>query len=229
LTVRGGKNGKIDIRNNLIVNNTGVGIFMSSAFHGSERFPKFSVEDNTVLFTWKYDPIASAFSGVSLQSDADVDAAVANNVFGFADRIGISKSGKQKMKLKDNIITTNLDADFYEAASDARIKLDAIEDEAATLTADSTGNAAGEIKIPVDAAWVKNWGNRVLVDRNAREADIKAQQSRANDLRSMLGLPKQAGNLKGGDGPVWLNRMLLADAIKIGSKHYNGKGCSLPK
>lgn len=229
LTVRGGKNGKVAIINNLIINNTGVGIFLSSAFHGSERFPKFTVEKNTVFFTWKFDPIASAFSGVSLQMDADVDASVSNNVFGFADRIGIGKNGKQKMKLKDNIILTNLECDLYEAAFDARIMLDVIEDESSTLTPDSTGNTADKIKVPVSAAWAKNWGSRVIVDRNAKEADLKVQESRANDLRAMLGLPLQAGVVKGPESPIWLNRMQISDAIAAGSTQYNGNGCSLPK
>ncbi len=229
LTVRAGKHGKIDISNNLVINNTGVGIYLGTAFHGSENPPAFSVKDNTVLFTWKYDPIASSFSGVSLQTDAGVLATVTGNVFGFADRIGIAKSGSEKMKLADNLILTNLDADFYEAASDAKIALDALEDEANTLTPDSTGNVATKIKVPVSAAWAKNWNARVIVDRNAREADLKAQESRANELRAMLGLPLQAGTVAGGDGAVWLNRLPLADAIAVGSVRYEGKGCAAPK
>ncbi len=228
LTVRAGKNGQIDIKNNIIINNTGVGIFLSSAFHGSERFPRFTVENNSVLFTWKYDPIASSFSGVSLQIDSDLEAAVSKNIFGFADRIGISKSGKQKFSLKDNIILTNLDADLYEAAFDAKIALDAMEDESETMSLDSSGNRSEKLKLSLSPAWLKNWSSRTIIDRNAKEADMKVQQTKANELRSMLGLPLQAGNLPAADGPVWLNRLSLDDALSAVSASAGGTGALKP-
>jgi hypothetical protein len=192
LTVRGGKNGNIAIQNNLIVNNTGVGIFLSTAFHGTENPPKFTVSNNTVLFTWKYDAIASAFSGESILIDDGAQAVITNNVLGIADRIGISKKGKDKIVLKDNYIFGNVYTDYYEAATDTRIALADIEDEATTLTADSAGNTTEKLTIPVNDAWKKAWASRVLIDRNSKEVDVKVQTSRANEIRSMIGLPLMA-------------------------------------
>ncbi len=229
LTVRGGKNGRITIRNNLIVNNTGVGLFLSTAFHGTENPPEFTVSNNTVLFTWKYDAIASSFSGESMLIDDGAMAVISNNVLGIADRVGISKKGKGRIVLKDNYIFGNVYTDYYEAATDTRIALADIEDEATTLTADSTGNTAEQLAIPVNDAWKKAWASRVLIDRNSKEVDVKVQTSRANEVRSMIGLPLIAEDMKVADSGVWLNRMKLEDALAIGAKAYNGKGCSLPE
>ena len=62
------------------------------------------------------------------------------------------------------------------------------------------------------------------------EADIKATNSGANALRGMLGLPLQAGAIKGVEGDVWLNRISIDDAIKAATASYKAKvGASTPK
>lgn len=220
LSVSGYKNAKINIRNNIVANNTGTGIFVGTKYRPrtKEDLPEFLVENNTVLFTWKYDASAQSYSGNSIKFDPDTFAILRNNVFGFADRFGIQNAGKASVLLSENIIVGNVDADYLEF--DTRIQLEDIEDEAEYIHEDSEENISEVIPVPVSEEWLKFYGSRILIDRNAAEADIQAQQSAANDIRSMLGLPLQAGTVKGVDSPVWLNRISLDDALKTGAEHY---------
>ena len=68
-----------------------------------------------------------------------------------------------------------------------------------------------------------------VFDRNAAEADIKAQESSINEVRSMLGLPVQAGVVDGPAVEVWLNRISVENAINVGSSQYlKTYGCEMP-
>ncbi len=67
------------------------------------------------------------------------------------------------------------------------------------------------------------YGSRVIVDREKSEAGVSASNSNANALRSMLGLPLQAGSVKWPQTPVFLNRISIEDAIAAGSARYQGK------
>jgi len=228
LHVGGYKDSIVKINNNLVINNTGIGIYADTKYHGKANPPKFLIENNTVLFTWKYDALASSFSGVSFSANSGVDAIVKNNVFAFGDRIGIQKGGKTLLLLKDNIITGNLNTDYWETVGDAKILLKDIEDEAEYLHEDSENNISALIKIPINKTWGKLYAKRVIINRNKMEANIKATNSGANALRGMLGLPLQAGNVKGVISPVWLHRLSIKDAILAGTNQYEGKyGCSL--
>lgn len=220
LSVSGYKDAKIKIRNNIVINNTGTGIFIGTKYRPgkSEGLPEFIVENNTVLFTWKYDASAQSYSGNSIKFDPDTFGILRNNVFGFADRFGIQNAGKSSILLAENLIVGNVDADYLEF--DTRIQLEDMEDEAEYIHEDSEENYNEAIAVPVSEDWLNLYGNRILIDRNAAEADIQAQQSAANDIRSMLGLPLQAGDVKGVDSPVWLNRIALEDALKAGAEHY---------
>ena len=94
---------------------------------------------------------------------------------------------------------------------------------------DSSDNVAPKITVPVSKEWAKLYAGRVLIDRNAAAADVKARKTKVNALRSILGLPLQADDLNV-DSPVWLPLMKVEDAIKAGTSKYEGKyGCSLPK
>ncbi|MEM7387316.1 MAG: hypothetical protein AAF514_20450, partial [Verrucomicrobiota bacterium] len=98
------------------------------------------------------------------------------------------------------------------------------------LHEDSEENVADPIKVPLSEAWAKLYASRVLVDRNAAEADIKVAATAANELRSILGLPLQAGTVDRPESPVWLPRIGLDDAISAGTNHYLGdKGSTLPE
>ena len=231
MTISGYQGSTVTIDNNLVINNTGTGIYAGSMWQGNDEkaAPRFTITNNTVLFTEKYDAFAQSFSGNSLKIDSAVVATVANNVLAFADRNGIQKEGKWKLLLKNNLVVGNVQADYWEASGDQKIELADIEDEAEYLADDSGGNVATKIKIPVSADWAKLYAGRVLIDRNAAEADIKVQQTKANALRSILGLPLQADDLKL-DSPVWLPLIKVDDALKAGAAKYEGKfGCSMPK
>ncbi|MCP4570344.1 MAG: hypothetical protein GY841_22410, partial [FCB group bacterium] len=103
-----------------------------------------------------------------------------------------------------------------------------LEDEAEYLHEDSEGNVAKKITVPVSKEWARLYAGRVLIDRNAAAADVKARKTKVNALRGILGLPLQADDLKV-DSPVWLPLMKVDDAIKAGLKKYDGKfGCSKP-
>ncbi|MCP4700054.1 MAG: hypothetical protein GY862_24855 [Gammaproteobacteria bacterium] len=229
LSVFGYKGSKITIRNNIIINNTSSGIFAGSSYHprdGKDK-PKFLIENNSVFFTWKYDPMAQSFSGNSIKFDADTANTVQNNVFGFADKYGVHNAGKASLRLNDNIITGNLESDYLEFDTD--IAFEDIEDEAEYLRDGSEANLSGEIQVPASREWAEHYGSRILIDRNAREADIRARQSRVNAVRAMLGLPLQAGAMKSPAGPVWLNRLSVDDAIKAGATKYLDKyGSAMP-
>ncbi|MCB1051186.1 MAG: right-handed parallel beta-helix repeat-containing protein [Acidobacteria bacterium] len=227
LTVSGHKGSQILIRNNAILNNTGVGIFLGSKYVPSDKsdVPAFTLENNTILFTWKYDPVAQSFSGNALEVDGATTATLRHNVLAFSDRFGINNAKQAKILLENNLITGNVEADYLEF--NTRIGLDDIEDEANVLDPASSGNISKSFKVPVSPAWAKDYADRVLVDRNAMEADIKAQESRVNDLRSMLGLPLQAGTVDGPESPVWLNCLSVEDALKAVGPH-EGFGAKKP-
>ncbi len=230
LAVSGYKDSKIKIRNNIVINNTGTGIFAGTMFRprDGQGQPEFLIENNTILFTWKHDPGAQSYSGNAFKVDPDTISVVRNNVLGFADKFGVHNAAKASIELVDNLIVAHVEADYLEF--DTRIQLDDIEDEAEHLGDDSEGNIAETITVPVSMEWARLYGSRVLVDRNAMEADIKVQQTRANELRSMLGLPLQAGTVAAIETPVWLHRLSIDDAIAAGSAQYLGQyGSSLPQ
>jgi hypothetical protein len=230
INVAGYKGSKVVIENNLTVNNTGVGIYAMGQYHGKDDFPVYEINNNTVLFTWKYDAVASSFSGSSLKIDDDVLVTAKNNVFGFSDRVGILKKGAEPLLMVDNLIVGNVGCDYYEETEDMRMSVASIEDEAENLHDDSEGFSEDPIKPDVGEKYMALFGSRVLVDRNAAEADIKAESSNANALRGMLGLPLQAGTVAGVEGDVWLPFLELEDAVKAGLTKYHGKyGCAKPK
>ena len=90
-----GKNGQASIRNNMAVNNTGAGICCLSSWHPKDGkgLPTFTIEHNTVLFTWKFDAL-STDSGSGLKLESGVIATVRNNVFAFGDAFGIDNAAK---------------------------------------------------------------------------------------------------------------------------------------
>lgn len=213
LSVSGYKGTKATVRNNLVINNTGTGIFLGSKYRPADgkNIPEFLVENNTVLFTWKFDAAAQSYSGNSIKFDPDTLPVVKNNVFAFADRYGVNNGSKATVLF------------------DLNIGLDDIEDEAEFIHEDSEENVAEKIQVPVAKEWSTHYGSRVLIDRNAVEADVKVQKSRANEIRAMLGLPLLGENLDVPQSPAWLNRLTIEDAVKAGTSPYSGKGCSLPK
>lgn len=229
LAVWGAQGSKAVVRNNLVVNNTGNGIDANTIWHPRDgrEMSEFTIENNTVLFTWKHDPYET-FGGYALSVDADAVLTIRNNTFAFSDICGFynAKQAKQ-VTLADNLFRGNLQADMIEF----NMKLDCVkfEDDASLLTEASTGNVAEEITVEMPKAWALKYAARTLIDRNAAEADVKVVQNRANEWRKMLGLPLEGTDVKA-DSDVWLNRLGLDDALKAGAKKYAGKyGCETPK
>jgi hypothetical protein len=223
------KKSKVEIRNNLIINNTGTGLYVGSKFAGAKNDvngPTFLIENNSILFTWKHDPIAQSFSGNVMDFDASVRATVRNNVLAFADRHIIYNPRSTTLLMQNNVMAASVDTEYVEF--NTKIVLDEMEDEADHIHEDSEGNEAKDVKVAISKDWLKLYGSRVLIDRNKAEADIKASATRANQLRSMLGLNLQAGDQDFGEGDVWLPRLSIEDAIKAGSVQYHGAGCKTP-
>lgn len=226
LKVFAGKRAKAVVRNNLAINNTGSGICCLSSFHGrdAEDLPAFTVESNTVLFTWRYDAM-STDCGSALKVESDLTLRAAGNVFAFSDAFGVDNALKSKIGLVDNLFCASLIAPYLEFGT--KLKLEAVEDEAQCLT-EAKGNVKAQVTVPVSEVWAKLYASRTIVDRAAAESAVEPLDNWQNDVRRMLGL-----NLQGGDldikVDVWLPRLSLDDALKAGSKKFNEKyGCEKP-
>lgn len=221
----GHQEGKMTIKNNLVINNTGEGIFIYSKWKSNTGIPAFVVENNTVLFSWKHDPIAT-YGGNGLKMDQEIQLVASNNVFAFGDYGGVDNIKVAKgITLKDNLFTGNRLYDYREF--NTSVKVSEFEDEADQLK-DSTGNVSAEIKVPISEAFAKLYLGRKEISRAAVDAKAKAANNGANALRGMFGLPLQA-NAVADDAEVWLPRMSIDDALKAGAAKYEGKyGCQKP-
>lgn len=225
------KKGKAVIDNNLIINNTGEGIYAMTLYHTQNPADQceYSITNNTILFTWRHDEMASSYSGNGLKMDAEIRKLyVANNVFGFGDEGGVDNIKKCKgLILKDNLFTGNHNYDYREF--NTKMRITDIEDDSDILTEESTGNISAKITVPVSEEWAKIYAGRKIVTRAQIDSQVSAENSTANDIRSMLGLPLQ-GNSVASQTDVWLHRMSLEDAMKAGMKKYQGKyGCQMPQ
>ena len=216
---------KVMIENNLVINCTGTGIYAGTSWRGRKQAdaPQFTIKNNTILFTWKYDAYVQSFSGVGFKTDTEVVATFEKNIIAFSDRFNIQKQGKWPLLLKGNILSHAIGATYYETVGDSKIQFSDLEDEAEYLHDNSEDNKNIPFKLPISKEWLTVYGRRVLIDRNAVEADIKPQKTRANALRSILGLNLRADDIKA-DSPIWPPRMSIDDAIKVVSSPL-AKGC----
>ena len=227
ISASGHEGGLITIKNNLVINNTGEGIFAQTKWkpRDNKGLTRFVIENNTVLFSWKHDPIAT-YGGNALKLDQEVSLTATNNVFAFGDYGGVDKVKKAAgVILKDNLFTGNRLYDYREF--ETNVAVSNFGNEANELK-DSTGNVSAELKVPVGASFANLYAGRVELNRAAVDAKAKAANNGANALRSMLGLPLQA-NAVTADADVWLPRLAIADALRTGLARYNGKyGCQKP-
>jgi hypothetical protein len=227
IAVQPGQDGSALIDNNLVINNTGEGIFAMSMFHprDGKGLPAFTITNNTVLFSWKHDAIAT-YGGNGLKLDTDLTLLAANNVFAFGDYGGIDNIKLAKgITLKDNLLTGNKLYDYREFNKQSKVS--ELEDEADQLK-DSTGNVSEVINVPVAARWAELWAGRKEISRAEVDAKAKASNSSANALRGMLGLPLQAKGVAL-DADVWLHRIELDEALPAGLAKYKEKyGCQKP-
>lgn len=229
IEVKGDQNSKTSIRNNLVVNNTGVGICVLSMFSPKDGKgkPEFTIENNSILFTWRYDALDST-GGRALFIDKS-PTIVRNNVLAFSDRTAIYNNNGEKwqnLTLTDNIFSMSLVAHYEEF--NMKIKLENLEDEAEKLASGSKGNVDEKITVPVGESWSKFYAARNIIDRAKAEQGIQPLDNWQNDMRRMLGLPLDGGKLDV-KSDVWLHKLAIDDAIRCGEKKYNDKfGCEKP-
>ncbi|SDD66133.1 Right handed beta helix region [Algoriphagus faecimaris] len=226
LSVRVFQGGKGIIRNNLTINNTGYGIHARTGYTGSnpELVPKFLIANNTSLFNWKHDPIAT-YGGDALALDQYLTAKIENNVFGFGHMGGILNKGA-KIELNNNLFTGNAKYDYIEKG--AAMRVDAILDEAILVDFNSDGNETQLIEIPMAERWANIYANRVELTRESVDAAVTVSNSGANQLRSMLGLNVQGSTVEM-DAEIHLPHLKLEEALPVGQNAWNGKGCFNPR
>ncbi|MCA2977582.1 MAG: right-handed parallel beta-helix repeat-containing protein [Myxococcaceae bacterium] len=226
IQVKLGREGRASIRNNLVVNNTGEGIFVQSSWkpRDGKGLPAFTVENNTILFSWKHDPIAT-YGGNSLKMDQEVQLVASNNVFAFGDYGGVDNIKQAKgITLKNNLFVGHKLYDYREF--NTSVKVAEFEDEADQLK-DSGANVSKAMKFPVGERFAKLYADRPEISRAEVDAKAKVSTSGANAIRSMLGLPVQAGDVTL-DANVFLPRIQLDEALPVGLAPYDGFGCKKP-
>ncbi len=223
LSVSGYKGSTVHIRNNLVIQHSGTGIYCGSKYAGRDDLPAFKVTHNTVLFAWD-SGMSQAFN---IGFDRSVLAQVTNNVFGFADLYAVwNGRNTPDLLFSNNLITGARKGDYLEF--NTVMNVEDMVDEADNLHEDSDENVTELIKIPVSTAFATAYGSRVVVDRAKAEADIKASNSGANVLRGMLGLPLRAGAVDWPKGNININRISVDDAVAAGGKMYMGRGSQRP-
>lgn len=213
------------IQNNFCINNTGYGIQLRSGYTGSDAAltPKFIVSNNTSLFNWKHDAVAS-YGGDALAIEKYLTATIENNVFGFGHMGGVYNKGS-KVIMNNNLFTGNSKYDYKEIND--MMKVEYLLDESSLLDQNSDGNQAELILVPVAERWANIYAARVEVSREAVDASVHASNSGANQLRSMLGLNLQAAGTSM-DAEIFLPKLALEEALPAGNLPWNGKGCQKP-
>ena len=216
------------IRNNLVANNTGTGIQLTYGGAAKEgpTLPQFTVNENSILFCWLFEPSAS-HGGSALKMDGGAVVNAASNVFAFCDQYAVDNARRSKgLTLKDNLFGSCGLADYLEFGT--KIAFKDLEDNAECLAKETGGNVQNKLELNLDPQWAVGFAARTLVDRAKAEAGSKVENTVENQLRAMFGM-----NLKGTavdlSSEVWLHRIKLEHAIACGSQKQSGKfGCQSP-
>jgi hypothetical protein len=225
IDVQLGKDGKATIQNNLIVNNTGEGIMAKTNWHGDtqENYATYLIENNTILFNWKHDAIAS-YGGNSLMMDTSVNLTANNNIFGFADFGGVNNIKKCKnLVLNNNNFFGHKKYDFFDTSA---MNVSDMADYADYLK-DGSGNISKPINLPMNQDWAALFAARKDISRASVDASSTVSNSTENQIRGILGLNKM-GSTVSLDASIWLHQLQVEDAVKLGKQQYGGKGCSKP-
>jgi hypothetical protein len=215
-----GKAGKVTVKNNASINNTGFGFHLGRSFAGDNPadFPTYAFENNLAVLIEKYDAFSQTHGGSGVMLEAFTTVTMAGNVMGMNDFYGIDNARRApKVVLKNNVFFGNLIADFLDFST--KLKAGALADEAQTV-ATSEGNVAKDTKLVVPEKWAHSWLARNVIDRNVAEAKVKVPNTGANQVRSILGLPVQGTALKL-DSDVWLPRLQLADALTAATRYHD--------
>jgi hypothetical protein len=194
-------------------------------WHGSTQanFATYIIENNTILFNWKHDAIAS-YGGNSLMMDTDVNLTANNNIFGFADFGGVNN-----IKLCKNLVLNNNNFfghkkyDFFDTSA---MNVSDMADYADYLK-DGSGNVSETVKLPLNSNWAGLYAARKEISRAAVDNASTVSNSAENQVRGILGLNKMGSSVSL-DASIWLHQMKVDDAIKLGLQKYKGKGCQKP-
>nr|WP_299072318.1 hypothetical protein [uncultured Allomuricauda sp.] len=226
ISVRVFQGGKGLIQNNFCINNTGYGIHARTGYVGSDaaKIPIFIIKNNTSLFTWKHDAIAS-YGGDALAFDNNLIATVENNALGYGHMGGIYNKGA-KLKLINNLFTGNGKYDYKEIND--KMAVTDILDEAMHLDPMSDGNQGLLIKIPVAERWAEIYANRKEISRASVDAAVTVPNTGANQLRSIFGLNQQGSGVAT-DAEIFLPLISIDEALPAGKFPWNGMGCNIPK
>ena len=226
LSIQVFKGGQGLIQNNFCINNTGYGIYARSGYAGGDtkELPKFTIRQNTALFNWKHNPIAS-YGGNALALDQNLKATIENNVFAFGHMGGVYNKGAE-VKMMNNLFTGNSKYDYKEIND--MMSVEDILDEATKVDPYSDGNESVLIQISVAKRWAEVYTNRTEMNRADIDAAVSANNSGANQLRSMLGMSLR-GNGVQMDAEIFLPLITIEEALPAGLLPWNGKGCFAPK
>ncbi|MFN8344478.1 MAG: right-handed parallel beta-helix repeat-containing protein [Spirosomataceae bacterium] len=224
IDVQIGKNGTALIENNAVINNTGEGIMCKSLHQGNEGIPQYTLRNNTILFCWKHDEIAS-YGGNCIMMDGNTMVTAEDNVLGFADFGGVNNVKQCKnLTLKGNLFIGHKKYDYKEY--NTMMKLDEMDDYGQFLK-NSNGNFTSLINVLANKQWAELYMTRKDVNRGEIEANVKVSNGKWNQVRGILGLPLQ-GSSQGAAAEVWLHQLPLDDALRAGSQPYEGKGSKKP-
>ena len=220
-----GKDGKAVIKNNLIVNNTGEGIMAKTNWHGNTpaNYATYLIENNTILFSWKHDAIAS-YGGNSLMMDTSVNITANNNIFGFGDFGGVNNIKKcENLVLNNNNFFGHKKYDFYDTSG---MNVNDMIDYADYLK-DGDGNVSKPVKLALNKNWATLFAARKDISRAEVGASSKVSNPTENQVRGILGLNKMGSSVNL-DASIWLHQMQVNDAVKLGLHQYDGRGCQKP-
>lgn len=201
----------VTVEHSVAVNNTGVGFHLATAISADspDDFPRYRFAHNAALFTHKHDPFGT-IGGSAVALEGRIHVELANNVFAFSDAFGLDNARRASdLVLTDNVFVANAMGDYQEF--DTVIDLENLADWAMEIY-DAFGNVRAEPDYAISDAWGAAYGARVVIDRNAAEAEVEAVDSWANTVRGFFGWNLQAADLDV-DSDVWLPRMPLADVF----------------
>ncbi len=219
------KNGSALVENNLIINNTGEGVMCKSNWHSTDGLPEYTIRNNTILFCWKHDAVAT-YGGNCIMMDTDVKINIENNILGFGDFGGVNNIKQCKtLTLKGNIFLGHKKYDYKEF--NTPMKIDEIEDYARFIV-EAENNTTALLKFPMPAAWSETYLARKDISREELDASVKVSNSANNQVRGILGLPLQGSAVKI-DAEIWLHRLLLSEIDPLKFQASKGAGCSAPK
>ncbi len=225
-SIWGHQGSSVLVENNLAINNTGDGFALKTAWAGTgDGVPQFSFRANTSVFHEKHDPFAT-YGGAALKLESSTVVEGHGNALMCSDYYGIDNAKRSPgVIMNATLFAGNVVADYLEF--DTKMDADEIEDES-DLIDEAEDCVIAEVTVPVSKEWAAAYASRTVIDRNAAEADVKVLRTRANALRSILGLNLQGSSVDV-DSAVWLPRLSLEEALAAGNEPYLGKyGCRKP-